>query len=187
MTASNLGARFTGWGFAIFAIGALFWALVGFLTDQTGLLLTNIFLLVVDLFGVWRWLGHQARIEEGSSTAAVSSRQHADIPTLVSGGWLLGAEVKDRDDKLLGHIVDFMLACEKQDVAYLVLSEGGVAGAGEILRAISGRHFQMESQQVRCCLSTEEVRSVPAIPDNAWPAIAPEPSPVAVQRPAEHR
>lgn len=37
MTASHLDYRVTGWGFVVFAIGALFWSLVGFFTDQTEL------------------------------------------------------------------------------------------------------------------------------------------------------
>ena len=42
MTASNLGARVTGWGFVIFTGGALAWIVVGFITGQTQLLYSNL-------------------------------------------------------------------------------------------------------------------------------------------------
>ena len=75
MTASNLGARVTGYGFAVFTLGALCWIAVGFLSGQPALLWTNIVLLVLDMFGVWRWLGRQARVEEGGKAASEASEQ----------------------------------------------------------------------------------------------------------------
>ncbi|WP_366499360.1 hypothetical protein [Sphingopyxis sp.] len=57
MTASNLGARITGWGFAVFTIGSICWSLVGFWSGQTHLVATNVFLTLVNLVGIWRWLG----------------------------------------------------------------------------------------------------------------------------------
>ena len=73
MTASNLGSRITGYGFAVFTLGALCWIGVGALTHQPALLWTNVVLLVLDIFGVWRWLGRQARVEEGARSATEAS------------------------------------------------------------------------------------------------------------------
>ncbi|WP_426291591.1 hypothetical protein [Sphingomonas sp. TWP1-3-1] len=64
MTASNLGVRVTGWGFVIFTVGAAAWVVVAIATDQTQLLYSNIFLGLVDVFGIWRWLGRRARISD---------------------------------------------------------------------------------------------------------------------------
>src|SRR6476469_4571738 len=52
MTASNLGSRITGFGFAVFTFGALCWIAVGVFTHQPALLWTNIVLLMLDIFGV---------------------------------------------------------------------------------------------------------------------------------------
>ena len=49
----------------------------GAITDQPALLWTNVVLLVLDLFGIWRWLGRQVRVEEGARSAAGSQRAHA--------------------------------------------------------------------------------------------------------------
>jgi hypothetical protein len=75
MTASNLGTRVTGLGFAVFTFGALCWIGVGLLTDQPALLWTNVALTALDIFGVWRWLGRQARVEEGARSASEASER----------------------------------------------------------------------------------------------------------------
>ena len=69
LVALNLRAWVTGIGFIIFAIGSLAWIVVAVLTDQTGLLWQNIALLVINLVGVWRWLGLRARYERGARAA----------------------------------------------------------------------------------------------------------------------
>ena len=75
MTAANLGSRITGYGFAVFLVGSLSWIAVGALTGQPALLWTNIVLTVLNVFGVWRWLGRQAGVEEGARTAAERSER----------------------------------------------------------------------------------------------------------------
>ena len=74
MTASNLGSRITGYGFVVFTLGSLAWLSVGAMTGQAPLLWTNVVLTVVNLFGVWRWLGRQTRLETGAEAAAQASQ-----------------------------------------------------------------------------------------------------------------
>src|SRR6188768_57692 len=52
MTAANLGARVTGWGFVVFSVGSVAWTLVGLGSGQTNLVATNIFLTLVNLVGI---------------------------------------------------------------------------------------------------------------------------------------
>jgi len=80
MTAANLGARVTGWGFAVFAVGALAWITVGAATGQQNLLWSNAFLLLVDLVGIWRWLGRRAR--DDSATIPPRKRQASEARRL---------------------------------------------------------------------------------------------------------
>jgi Na+/phosphate symporter len=54
MTAANLGARVTGWGFVVFVIGSISWSIVGISSGQSNLLWTNGFLTLVNAMGVWR-------------------------------------------------------------------------------------------------------------------------------------
>ena len=85
MTAANLGTRITGWGFVMFALASLVWGWVGITDDQTGLAVTNAVLLIINLFGAWRWLGRQARHEHGSAVATERSRSRGAVSTLFSG------------------------------------------------------------------------------------------------------
>src|SRR5471030_3214617 len=90
MTAANLGTRVTGWGFIVFTIGSVAWSSVAIGTGQQNLLWTNGFLTLVNLVGIWRWLGRQARYEDGSRAAA--SRSQAErVPSLFSIGAITGA------------------------------------------------------------------------------------------------
>ncbi len=74
ITAANLGSRITGWGFVVFCVGALGWIVIAASTHQTSLLWQNAFLLLVDIFGVWRWLGMRARYEKGAGAATEKTR-----------------------------------------------------------------------------------------------------------------
>src|SRR5688500_16749225 len=113
MTAANLGARITGWGFAMFALGSVAWitADVSRGTPETSLLVMHCVLLAVNLFGVWRWLGRQKRYEDSSEHASERSRW-AQVPTLFSAGALIGATVKGTNGKSFGTVVDAMLTCD---------------------------------------------------------------------------
>lgn len=175
MTAANIGTRVTGWGFVVFTIGSIAWAVVGFSTGQISLMITNGLLFAVNLFGVWRWLGRQATYESGSAVAAARSRAQRHVPTLFSGGGLIGASVEDCDGQAIGTVVDSMLTCETNELAYLVIAQGGIAGAGEILRALSPIHFNVSNDGVRCDLTSIQIEALPAMDNSAWPAKAPEP------------
>ena len=73
MVAANLGSRFTGWGFIVFTIGSLGWIVIGATTGQPNLLWQNVFLCVVNVIGIWRWLGLRARYEKGAGKATGDS------------------------------------------------------------------------------------------------------------------
>lgn len=69
LVAANLGARITGFGFIVFSIGSIAWGLVALDSGQANLLWQNIILLIVNLIGIWRWLGLRARYERGAARA----------------------------------------------------------------------------------------------------------------------
>lgn len=175
MTAANLGTRITGWGFVIFAAGSVAWTAAGLLSDQTSLVVTNSFLLLVNLFGVWRWLGRQSRYEDSSARAAAHSRR-APVPTLFAAGSLVGASVQGSHGKSFGNVIEAMLNCKDKSLAYVVISEGGIGGAGEILRAVPPEHLRLEVESVFCDLSIEEWRALPPLEDDRWPTATPPPA-----------
>jgi hypothetical protein len=169
MTAANLGSRITGWGFVVFTVGSIAWTSVGILSNQPSLAITNAFLLVVNVVGVWRWLGRQARYEHGSTVASEKSRDRQHIPSLFSAASLVGAEVRYQNGATTGTIVDAMLSCDNQGMSYVVLSQGGIAGAGETLRAIGGEHFDFQGEMVLCKLDEGDVAAIPTISPRNWP------------------
>ena len=169
VTAANLGARVTGWGFVVFVIGSVSWSIVGMGSGQTNLLVTNAFLTVVNLIGVWRWLGRQARYDEGSRTAERQSRK-ADTPDLLSVGKIAGTRLVGRRGETIGVVVDAMMSARDGMLAYLVVSEGGVGGVGERLHAIDIDDVAFADDVVKCGLAERELAERRQLAPGDWPA-----------------
>ena len=168
MTAANLGTRFTGWGFVVFTIGSLAWIAVGLETGQANLLWTNALLTIVNLVGVWRWLGRQVRHENGSEAAKARSAA-ANVPNLFGMKSLIGAALLGKDGAAIGTIIDAMMRCDAAGLAYLVVSEGGVGGAGERLHALPPHSLRF-AETVTCDLDAAQLARLRIVPADNWPA-----------------
>lgn len=169
MTAANLGARITGWGFVVFCVGSVAWTTVGLTSGQTNLVLSNAFLTAVNVIGVWRWLGRQATYDKGSDAAADASAQHA-VPSLYAAGTVVGGRLIGPDGKAVGTVVDAMLGCRDNAIAYIVVSIGGVGGVGETLHALAPEELVFGRDGVRTALTAADVRDKPSVPADHWPA-----------------
>lgn len=168
MTAANLGARVTGWGFVVFSFGSVAWTTVGLTSGQTNLVLSNAFLTIVNLVGIWRWLGRQASYDKGSSAAADDSARHA-VPSLYAAGGVIGAKLTGADGEAVGTIVDAMLGCGDNAIAYVVVSTGGVGGVGETLHALTPGELVFGKDGVRTELGVDAIRRKPVVQANHWP------------------
>ena len=169
IVASNLGSRITGVGFIVFTVGSVAWALLGVATDQPNLLWQNVILTALNLFGVWRWLGRQRRIEEGGETAAEASKGRAG-ENLFPVSILAKAPVMSSEGKELGKTVDAMAGCSSGRLAYVVVSEGGVAGVGEKLRRLPWGGCSVEDETVRTGLTQRRFCELETIEPDHWPA-----------------
>jgi len=167
MTASNLGSRITGFGFAVFTFGALCWIAVGVFTHQPALLWTNIVLLMLDIFGVWRWLGRQARVEEGARAASEAS-EHTPGEALFPVSLLTRAALRCGNTEV-GHCVDAMAGCGSGKLDYLVVSEGGVAGVGERLRRVPWDEAHVDGDSVTAHFRRDEFTSFEELRRDQWP------------------
>jgi len=167
MTASNLGARITGFGFAVFLAGSLSWLATGVLTNQPALTWTNAVLTALNVFGIWRWLGRQASVEEGGHSAAEAS---AETPgeALFPISQLTKAEVV-RAGEPAGHCIDALAGCRSGRLAYLVVSEGGVAGVGETLRRLPWGRAHVEDDKVVADLCTADLSGLQELKRDEWP------------------
>jgi hypothetical protein len=167
MTASNLGARVTGYGFAVFTVGALCWIGVGASTGQPALMWTNIVLFTVDLFGIWRWLGRQAKVEEGARTAAEASEETPG-EALFPVSLLTRAEVRC-GTTAVGHCIEGMAGARSGKLDYLVVSEGGLAGVGEIFRRLSWGDAHVDGDNIVTRLSPDGFERLEQLPRDEWP------------------
>jgi hypothetical protein len=167
MTAANLGSRITGYGFAVFLVGSLSWLATGLLTQQPALVWTNVVLTVLNIFGVWRWLGRQSRVEEGARSAAEAS-EDAPGEALFPVSLLTRAEV-DCKGTAVGQCIDAMAGCRSGRIAYVVVSEGGVAGIGEKLRRLPWNGVHVEGDNLLARISAEQFARLEELPRDQWP------------------
>jgi len=164
LTASNLGARITGTGFIVFLFGSLSWIGVSLMSGQQALLWTNIVLTFLNLFGIWRWLGRQAQVEEGGKAAAEASEQTPGEP-LFPVSLLSRAKVLIPGEEK-GTCVDAMASAQSGRIAYVVISKGGVAGVGEQLFQLPWRAASIDGDHL-IANSAEPLRE---LDKDEWPA-----------------
>lgn len=169
IVASNLGARITGFGFIIFTFGSIAWTILGITTDQPNLLWQNVVLTGLNLFGVWRWLGWQARIEEGAETAAKESRAEPS-ETLFPVSLLMKAQVVSDDGHEIGRSVDAMAGCSSGRLTYLVVAEGGVVGVGETLRRLPWTGCSVDDGRVQAPVPLAQFCTLEPLEPAHWPA-----------------
>lgn len=170
MTAANLGSRITGWGFVVFTVGSISWSVVAITSNQPNLLWTNGLLILVNLLGVWRWLGRQARFDDGAAAAAEESRDEGEA-TLTAISRIVGTTVVGRDEETLGRVVDAMVRCRDGSIAYFVVSDGGLAGVGETLYAMTADEAELCEADVRTSLALDELTSRRPLEKDGWPAV----------------
>ncbi len=168
LTASNLGSRITGYGFIVFTIGSIAWFTLGWLTDQQALIWTNAVMTLLNLFGVYRWLGRQAKVEDGAARAA---EQSAALPTdtLFPASSLGSASVLARDGGALATTVAAMIGCRSGRLSYLVVAQGGVAGVGETFRRLDWRHARIDEGSIKTDFDEGRFSALPELQKDNWP------------------
>ncbi|MDV3456861.1 PRC-barrel domain-containing protein [Sphingomonas sp. HF-S4] len=171
MTAANLGARVTGWGFVVFAVGSVCWSIVGFGSGQTNLVATNLFLTLVNLVGIWRWLGRQRAYEDGAKTATHASRR-SSAPSLFTATGLAGMPVADRGGEVIGKSVEALIECASGSVSYVVVASGGIGGVDEQLRAVPRGRIAFSGERLVLDLPRQAFETLPVLAPGEWPARA---------------
>ncbi len=169
MTAANIEPRVTGWGFAVFTIGSLSWCILGMASGQQSLILTNAFLTLVNIVGIWRWLGRIARFDDGAKAAEVKS-QRSDVPTLVNVGAIEGRPLTVSDGSKIGQAIGIMASADTGIIAYIVVGLGGLGGVGEKLVALRWDDLERDEDQLIVTLTSAEIDGLPEVDPTDWPA-----------------
>ena len=180
MTASNLGPRVTGWGFAVFTVASVAWVIDATTNANTRLLWANGFLFFVNLVGVYRWLGREAKLDDGAKAAMAESQNAPRTPTLFSAALLQGCPVEGAGGATLGNAAGAMLEEGSGRISYLLVRAGGLAGVGERLHALPWDCVRAEGGTLRVKLSEEQLAALPEVDPADWPTSRP-PLPAAAE------
>lgn len=174
VTAANLGARVTGWGFVIFTFGSIAWSAYGYATGQPNLLWQNLALTVVNLVGVWRWLIRQARFDDWARAAAEKSERRAS-PTLFPISRLTSASISGSGGASLGTTVDAMATCDEGRITYLVVSAGAAGALGTALHILPWKRARVSLDSIETDLDEEAFGALELADAAQWPVRAPQP------------
>jgi len=92
-------------------------------------------------------------------------------PALMGADTLLGEDVVNYEEDDLGDIKEIMLDMRSGQVAYAVLSFGGLLGIGEKLFAVPWQALQLDTINKRFVLNVdkERLKSAPGFDKDAWP------------------
>jgi sporulation protein YlmC with PRC-barrel domain len=114
-----------------------------------------------DPLGIYRNLGDDS--ESGSNTGPG--------PSLMGADTLIGDDVYNHKDEDLGDIKEIMLDMRTGQIAYAVLSFGGIMGMGEKLFAVPWQSLRLDTANKRFVLDVEKDRlqNAPGFDKDHWP------------------
>lgn len=95
-------------------------------------------------------------------------------PRLMGADTLMGEDVYNRMDEDLGDIKEIMLDMQTGQVAYAVLSFGGILGMGNKLFAVPFQALELDTVNKRFILdvSKERLENAPGFDKDNWPDMA---------------
>ncbi|MFN5245151.1 MAG: PRC-barrel domain-containing protein [Novosphingobium sp.] len=79
------------------------------------------------------------------------------------------------DGARFGTVVDLMLHCDRQDLAYAVLSFDGIGGLGEQLRLVAADRLELRVDGLHTTWTEQQLRTLPPIDATDWP-LMPDPT-----------
>ena len=92
-------------------------------------------------------------------------------PALMGADTLIGDEVYNHNDEELGDIKEIMLDMRTGQIAYAVLSFGGILGMGDKLFAVPWERLTLDPVNKRFLLNVEkgQLKDAPGFDKNNWP------------------
>ncbi|UGQ45155.1 PRC-barrel domain-containing protein [Massilia endophytica] len=95
-------------------------------------------------------------------------------PRLMGADTLMGEDVYNRQEEDLGDIKEIMLDMQTGQIAYAVLSFGGILGMGDKLFAVPWQALQLDTVNKRFILdcTKEKLENAPGFDKDRWPDMA---------------
>lgn len=92
-------------------------------------------------------------------------------PALMGADTLIGDEVYNHNDEELGDIKEIMLDMRTGQIAYAVLSFGGILGMGDKLFAVPWERLTLDTINKRFLLNVDksQLKDAPGFDKNNWP------------------
>ncbi|MDC8759232.1 PRC-barrel domain-containing protein [Janthinobacterium fluminis] len=114
-------------------------------------------------------LGIYKRSSAGSSSGGPG-------PELMGANTLIGDDVYNHKEEDLGDIKEIMLDMRTGEVAYAVLSFGGILGMGEKLFAVPWQSLTLDTVNKRFLLDVdkEQLKTAPGFDKDHWPDMSSE-------------
>ncbi|MDQ3775759.1 MAG: PRC-barrel domain-containing protein [Pseudomonadota bacterium] len=87
---------------------------------------------------------------------------------------VIGMNVKNSQGEALGKIHDLVLNFDDGDIAYVVISSGGLLGMGDTLHAVPWKALSLNSQADGFILNVDQTawKNAPSFKENDWPEVA---------------
>ncbi|MEC5161551.1 sporulation protein YlmC with PRC-barrel domain [Janthinobacterium sp. CG_23.3] len=105
-----------------------------------------------------------------------SSSSGGPGPELMGSGTLVGEDVYNHKEQDLGDIKEIMLDMRTGEVAYAVLSFGGILGMGEKLFAVPWESLTLDTVNKRFLLDIDkdQLKTAPGFDKDHWPDMTSE-------------
>jgi sporulation protein YlmC with PRC-barrel domain len=87
---------------------------------------------------------------------------------------VIGMDVRNSQGEHLGKIHDLVLNFDDGDIAYVVISSGGLLGMGDTLHAVPWKALSLNSQADGFILDIDRTawKNAPSFKENDWPEVA---------------
>jgi sporulation protein YlmC with PRC-barrel domain len=112
-------------------------------------------------------------VEEKREEVLEQQQDVQDVTQAHRATRVIGMDVKNREGEKLGEITDLVLDFDTAQVAYVVISSGGVTGIGDKLRAAPLRALSLSDKMDVLVLNVDKTawKNAPAINKDDWPGV----------------
>ncbi|MGH8609636.1 MAG: PRC-barrel domain-containing protein [Gammaproteobacteria bacterium] len=113
-------------------------------------------------------------MEEKQDVTEARKDLRKDVAQTHRAKTVIGMDVKNSQGEALGKIHDLVLNFDNGDIAYVVISSGGLLGMGDTLHAVPWKTLSLNSQADGFILNVDQTawKNAPSFKENDWPEVA---------------